>query len=79
MYLLRIHKNQNFSLGPFRDLSLAVPEKIEIFSVGAQNPQKWIPHTQKPIPRHLKIQNPSNGSKVMILVSFTKLLSYLKT
>ena len=73
MYLLRIHKNQNFSLGPFRDLSLAVPEKIEIFSVGAQNPQKWIPHTQKPIPRHLKIQNPSNGSKVMILVSFMKI------
>ena len=77
--LLRIHKNLNFSLGPFWDMSLEVSEKIEIFSLGSQNPQKWISHTQKPIPRHLKIQNPSNGSKVMILVSFTKIRNFLKT
>ena len=59
-------------------MSLEVSEKIEIFSLGSQNPQKWISHTQKPIPRHLKIQNPSNGSKVMGHQNLKKFRSFPK-
>ena len=33
--------------------------------VGLCNPQKWISHTQKPIPRHKKNSIPSNGFRVM--------------
>ena len=76
--LLRIYKNLNFSLGAFRDLGLEILEKPKKIFLEVWNPQKWIPHTQKPIPRHLKIQNPSNGSKVIYPQSFGKIHNFLE-
>ena len=42
------------------------------FVLEVWNLQKWISHTQKPIPRHKKIQNPSNSSKVIERLSSKK-------
>ena len=77
--LLRIYENWNFSLGAFRDLSLKVLEKPLKNFLEVWNPQKWIPHTQKPIPRHKKIQNPSNGSKVMASQNSKKITHFPQT
>ena len=78
MGTLRLPLTQNFFKASFRDMGLKVLGKPSKIVLEVWKPQKWIPHTQKPIPRHKKIQNPSNGSKVMGHQNFKKLRIFPK-
>ena len=60
-------------------MSLGIWEFVEKNTLEVWKPQKWISHTPKPIPRHKKIQNPSNGSKVTALFNFGIIKKFLKS